>query len=167
MAACSVETAVRAEDDVVVAVRPRAVVGDLAYPRDEGLVGRDDHARVAEGAEVLRRVEAEAGGVAEGPRPPPSPFGPVGLRRVREDGKPVPPRDLADRGRVGRVPVEVHGQDHLGARRDGGLEPLRVHRVGLGVHVHEHRPGSGEQDGLAGSDERVRHRDHLVPGPTP
>ena len=151
------------EHDVVVLVRAAAVVGDLPHARDEVGVVRDDHPRVAVGAEVLARVEAEAGGVAQAARAP--------ALASRRRGPGPRPRAPAARGasatsrialHVGRLAVEVDRQDHLRARRERRLELRGVHREGVVVHVHEDGRGAVQEDRLAGGDERVRHRHDLV-----
>ena len=126
--------------DVVVLGRSAAVVGDLPHAgRELGVVRRDD-AGVAVGAQVLARVEAEAGGVAQAAGPPSRDLGAVGLRRVLEHGQAVALGDRQDRRPCRRVAVEVDRQDHLRARRDRGLELPGVHREGGLVHVDEDRP---------------------------
>ena len=159
-----VETAVGPEHDVVVAVGPGPVVGDLAHAgREVGVRGRD-HSRVAVGPEVLARVEAEAGRVAQGPGPASLPLRPVGLGGVLEDRKVVTSSDLVDGRHVRGVAVEVDGQDELRARRDRALEPLGIQGEGVGVDVDEDRRRPHQQDRLAGGDEGVGDGHDLVPG---
>ena len=162
-----VEAAVGPEHDVVVSVRGGSVVGDLPHARHEvGVRGRD-HSCVAAGPEVLGRIEAEAGGVAQRPGPSAVPFRAVGLGRVLEDREPVPAGDLVDGGHVRRVAIEMDGDDELRAGRDRRLEPLRVHGVSPGIDVDEDRRGPHEEDCLAGSDEGVGDGHDLVPGSDP
>ena len=110
-----VEARVPASCDVrSVLLRP-AVLAQRAHALvDRGIV-RDHRAAVADGGEVLRRVEAERGRVAEGPRPPPAAPRPGGLRAVLDDGDAPPSAELDDPLDVAHQPVEVRGDD--GARR--------------------------------------------------
>ena len=152
---------------VVVLVRPRAVVRELSHPRRVLAVVRDHHPRVAVRAEVLAGIEAEARRVAERPRAAAADRSTVRLRRVLEHGDAASGRDGVDRGHVRRMPVEVHGQDHLGLGGDRGLELRGVHGEGLRIDVDEHRPRAVQQDRLAGGDEGVGDGDHLVLGADP
>ena len=50
-------------------------------------------------------------------------LGAVRLGRVLDHDQAVPPRDRQDRIHVGRLPVQVHREDRLGALGDRRLEP--------------------------------------------
>src|SRR5207245_10022836 len=60
---------------LAVVAQPRDALGDVRPPGDDG-------AGLAGGAEVLGRIEAERGGIAERPRPAAAAGGAVGLGRV-------------------------------------------------------------------------------------
>jgi hypothetical protein len=137
-----------------------AVVTQRAHDRRHlGVVGHE-RAAVAQGAEVLRRVEAEAGGVAERPGARAVEARPVSLGGVLEQ-RYVPGR-RADLGHRRRPAVEVDRHDSGRVRGERGLDPLRVHAAGGRVDVHEHRPGAGRGDRLDRGDEGAGHRDHLA-----
>ena len=123
----------------------------------------DDGPALAEGAQVLARVEAEAAAQAERPGPLAAVLGPVRLGGVLDQRDAAPPADVQQRGQVGRLAVEVYRQDSPGPRGDAALDLGGVHRVRLGVHVHEHRLGPDVADGPGGGDEGHRDGDHLVP----
>ncbi len=133
--------------------------------RSEFRVAGGHHAALAARAEVLARIEAEAAEVAEAAAAAALVLGAVGLRGVLDDDQAALPRDGEDRVHVGRLAVEVHRDDRLRARRDGGLELRRVHRVGARVNVHQPRARARVADGRDGGDERERHGDDLVARP--
>ena len=139
---------------------------DLSTAASAGSFGRD-RAALAAGAEVLAGIEAEAAHFAEGPGPHAAAFGAMGLRRVLDDGEPVPPRDLRDRVHVGEPAVQVHGKEGPRPRRDRRLDRGRVHRPGHRIDVHEDRGRPGVDDRGHRRDEGRRHGDHLVPWADP
>ena len=51
-------------------------------------------------------------------------------------------REFEDRIHVRRLTEEMHRNDRLRLRRDGGFERGRVHRIGVLVHIDKHRPRS-------------------------
>ena len=65
-------------------------------------------------------------------------MGAHGLGSVLDDPKAVPFRDGPDLVHGTRQTGEVHGDDALGARGDGGLELQRIDIHGLPVHIHQH-----------------------------
>jgi hypothetical protein len=162
-----VQPAVGPEHHVVVLVGAAAVVRHPAQAVDEGRVVRGDHPRVSVRPQVLAGVEAEAGRVAQAARSPAADLRAVRLRCVLQHGQAVALPDGQDGVHVRGMAVEVNRQQHLRARRDRGLQLARVHRERLGVHVHEHGARAVQEDGLAGGDERVGDRDHLVARPHP
>src|SRR4051794_28019129 len=131
------------------------------------LVVRADSSAVAEGAEVLARIEAEGRGRAERPRAPIAVARAVRLRGVLEHHQAVPARDARERIHVAHLPVQVHGQDRAGPVGDRGLGGRRVDQAGAGVDVAEdrHRARVGQSE--CGRYERMRGDDHLVAGLDP
>ena len=122
-----------------------------------------DHPGVAHRGQVLAGEERERGRVAERPDRPAVAAGAVRLGGILDQGQPVPIGDLAQRGQVGRLAAEVHGDD-----RPGPLGHGRVHRGGVEVErgrvdVGEHRAGAGAGDRLGRRVERVGGADDLVP----
>jgi len=70
--------------------------------------------------------------------------------------------DLHDRVHVRRLAVQVDRHNGLGLGRDGRFDLRGVHRVAVGVHVHEHGLGVRVHDRRNRRDERVRDRDDFV-----
>ena len=66
---------------------------------------------------------------------------------------------------VGRLAVQVHRQDDLGARRDGRLDQRRVDVVGARIGLHRHRRGAALADGQPGGDVGVAGHDDFVARP--
>ena len=76
----------------------------------------------------------------------------------------VPPGNRQDGRHVGRLPVEMHGHERSGARRDRRLDCRRVDGQALGIDVREDRPRARHHDGERRVRRRQRARHHLVSG---
>ena len=100
-------------------------------------VARDHRSALAAG-EVLSRIEAEAGGVAQpaGAHAVPNAF--HAMRSVLDDLNPVSIGDGAQGVHVAHQAEQMHGQDGLGAGRDCGLDPGGVEITGFRLDIHEH-----------------------------
>ncbi len=81
-----------------------------------------DHAALAVGTEVLAGIEAEAAHVAEAADATALVLGAVRLAGILDHDQAVAARDLEDRIHVGRLAVQVHRDDGLGARGDRRLD---------------------------------------------
>ena len=166
----------RAEDRrlerVEAAVPPtahRVVLGLLSVvPQEPGAlggrwVGRRHGAAVAEGAEVLRRVEAEGGRVGDRAGTRSAVLGADRLGSILDHLEIVRAGKREDPIEIRALAVEVDGEDRprpLGQQR---LEILGIERVGRLVDVREHGPRAGRLDARDRGDAGVRGRDHLVP----
>ena len=139
-----------------------AQAGDAA---GEALIGGGDHAGVAEAAEVLRRVEAERGGIAQTARAASVIPGTDGLRGIFQHEQPASLGDGVDRPHVGGLAVQMDRDDRPRLRRDGAFESCRVEVQGFGLDVDEDGRGAGAPDGAGGREERVRRGDDLVARP--
>ena len=73
--------------------------------------------------------------------------------------------DRQDGIHVCHLPEQVDRDDCLGLRRDGRLEQLRIHVVGLLIDVDEDRGRPTVADGLCRGDEGGRDGDHLIAWP--
>src|SRR5215468_1532423 len=71
---------------------PLAVVPQQPDLLGDALIVGDDHAAVAAGAEILRRIEAERGGVAGAANDPPAGAGAMGLSSIFDNHEVVPAR---------------------------------------------------------------------------
>ena len=119
----------------------------------------------SEGAEVLARGEAEAGDV--GPLPD-STF--VDRRPEREAGvlddrETVPSRDRTQGRHVGRVTVEVDGEDRGGSRGHRRVDLDRIDVAGIRLDVDPDRGSARVVDRRRRADVAVRDGDHLVTPP--
>ena len=151
--------------DVIVAVaRALAMLAELADARGGVVVAGRDRAPLAERAEVLRGVEAEARGVGERADALAAEERAVRLRCVLEEQEAVARRDdreLVDgRGATG----QVHRDDGAGARADGAGDRLGVEVARLVQDVGEGGARAGESDGLGRGEEARRRGEHLVAG---
>ena len=121
-------------------------------------------AGIAKGAEELRRIEAEAPGYAERPRPRPVQRSAQSLRRVLDDeqsrvrGQPQEPVHVAEPS------VEVHGHDGPRAGRDGRRQSIHVHEV-VFADVDQHGSGARVVNGRHRCHEGVGDGDDLLSGP--
>ena len=86
------------------------------------------------------------------------------LAGVFDDRQAVSRGDLGERVHVHRLPVQVHGHDRGGARRDRGPDGSGVHETVALEAVHEDRRGADVAHGLGGGDEGVGRHDDLVAG---
>ena len=103
-----------------------AVVGQRPNPIGQLRPRRDDRARVAEGAQVLPRIEAEAGRVAERPGPAAVPFRTVSLRGVFDDENPGLCGDGQKTGHVRHLPEQMYDDDGPGAGVSAALSVAGV-----------------------------------------
>ena len=122
----------------------------------------DDHAGLAVGAEVLARVETEAGHVAHTADAPALVLCSVGLATVLDHHQTVLLGDLENRVHVGRLAIQVYWDDRLRLVGDRRLQCRHVQRERLRIDVDEDRRGAGVVDGRRGRDERERHGDDFI-----
>ena len=143
--------------------------GDLLGER---VIGGHDHATLG-GGEILGRIEAEAGEIADGAdfRHPAAVHvarGAGGVGGVLDDFQIVGARDVEDAIHVAGVAGEVHRQDRADALVRAALERLLDARgvdvEGAGIDVDEHRPRAEVAEHLGGRGEGERRGDNLVAG---
>jgi hypothetical protein len=122
------------------------------------IVGRDE-AAVAEGEEVLGRIEA----VRRGDARLPDTRRAEGLSGVLDERRPER-RKLGERGRPAE---EMHGHDRARAACDARGDVLRVEVARRRIDVREDGDGAAAHDRLGGRVEGERGADHLVAGADP
>ena len=129
----------------------------------ELVVVRRHRAGVAERAEVLARVEAERGEPAERADAPALVARAVRLARVLDERDAVRVAELDERVEIGRLPVEVDGDQR--ARR-GPSSRRRPRSASISPVVSSQSTSTTSRaelhDGQDRRDEGVRGRDHLV-----
>ena len=113
-------------------------------------------------SQILARIETEARHIADAAHRTPFIFRSVGLRRVFDHNQPMPARHVHNRVHVGRLAVEMHGQDRLRARRDRGLNRGRIHRESAGINIHQNGARSAVGDGGNAGDKSERHGDDFI-----
>ena len=128
-----------------------------------GVRGRHEPG-VAVGREVLRGVEAERRGATVPADGAAAQGRAERLGGVLHEVDPVLLRQHPEGTHGGGQPVEVHGQDHPRARRDGGRDAVRVQTERRRIDVDEHGPGSELERSRGGGDERERRGHHLGVG---
>src|SRR5438105_268177 len=102
------------------------VVAKTPDPCGDISVVRGDRTAVADGAEVLRWIEAPRCCPPEPTCRPVPVVGAVRLGGIFEDLEVVPGGDVEDGIDVGRLSVEVHGNDGPGSPRDRGFDEIDV-----------------------------------------
>ena len=122
-----------------------------------------DHPALA-GGQVLDRVEAEHGQVADGADQVPLVAGGQGVGGVLDDLQAVPGGQLEEGVHLAGGPGHVDGDDGARARGDGPLHQHGIHLQRAGQHVHQDRPGPEVQDDGRRRGERVDAGDDLVTG---
>ena len=132
---------------------------EVLHGRGDGVVVRGEQAALA-GGDVLRRVEGEAGRRGEAAELA------AAVGRLERVGGVLDHRqaERPERVEVGRLAVEVHGEDRLRPLGDrlGDAGRVDVQRVVL--HVDEDRRRAGVDDHVRGRRPGDRGRDHLVAG---
>ena len=144
--------------------RSLAVLAQRPDARCEPLVSGDERAGVPEGPEVLAWIETERARPAGRAGDEAVPSCPVRLACVFDDVEAPAPGVREQPHHVRHLPVQVHGNNYSCPRRDS-----RRGRVGIEVvislgRVGEHWGQACLDDGLRGSDERVRWQDRLLAG---
>ena len=120
-----------------------------------GIQSSRDHARIAGRAQVLGRVKAESGRVAQGARLAPIPAGSEGLGSVFDQRHAVLLLELLKAIPLDRLAVEMNRQDgsNLGAGFQACLGRGWTEIEGLRINIREHRLGSGAQNGAGGREK--------------
>ena len=111
--------------EVVPPPRVHALVAQQAHPVGQRRVGGGDAAALTCGDHLVAE-EREGGGVGQRTGRAPVQEGAEGLRGVGDQEQAVPVADRAQGGIVGRVAVQVDGDDRPGTGADRGQRPLRV-----------------------------------------
>ncbi len=139
------------------------MVTELADPIGEVGVVRHHRTAVAERAQVLPGVEAEAGQIAGRAHAPAPPGGEMGLGRVLDHRQTRGPPSVDEF--EGDDRAEQVDRDHRrGAGRSRRGHRVRVDQQRFRVDVDHHRIGPHMDHGLRGRDERHRRHDDLVTG---
>ncbi len=173
----AVEAGVAAVGDHVLVLAGVAVVGEQPDAARDLLAVRHQGAAVAHRAEIFGRVEAEAGRVADASDAAALSLhvapGAVCLRGVLDEGRAVPAGQRQQAIEIGRMAVQVNGDDRLdllaieGARGcvdiDGEVALVDVDENGLRSDAHDRfdrgREGKGHgQDAVAGADAERSQR---------
>ena len=127
----------------------------------EGMVVRDERARVTKCSEVLCRVEAEGGRSSDLAGAQVIPLRTVRLAGILHEPQVVALGQVGEPAHIGHLAVQVHRQDAPSARAH------RRHRIGIEVvvaltHVDHDRTRTGLADGLERGDEGLGGDDYLV-----
>ena len=142
-------------------------VAQALDPIREGRVVGDHGSAVAERAQILRRVEAEGARGADRADRPSRGRSQMRLAAVLDEREAVPRREALEGRHIGRLPVQVHGENRAGARPDRPGHLLGIEREPRRIDVGEHRPGADHHHGKGRVRRRQRRRDDLVAGPDP
>src|SRR5436309_1580183 len=89
-------------------------------------------------------------------------FGSEGLSGILDDGNPAAAGNLEDGSKVGRLPVEVHRNNGLGALGDERFNVRGIDVERVGAAVGEDRSRAGTDDGSGSREEGERGADDLV-----
>ena len=90
---------------------------------------------------------------------------PIASAASSTTGMPCSRPIASSRSIVAQVAVEMHRQDRLGARRDRGLDPVRIEAPAVGQDVDEHRLGAEVHDRRDRGDPVGVGEDDLVARP--
>ena len=142
-------------------IRRKAVEGKTLDPGCIGLRGGRDHSALARD-DVLGRVEAEGGEVAERPGMAIADERLDRVRAILDHRQPALAREGDDVDDVARSSREVHRNHRARAIRRTALDLLGRHAHRLPVDVREHRNRTRVDDRVCGRRERHCRHDHLV-----
>jgi len=159
-----VETAVQTLRVMYVFNR-RAVIAQGPQPVRQRCVVRRHRAAVAKGAEVLRRIEAETGGVAERARAPAVIFGTMRLRGALDHLEPVIGGEGTDCRHLRRPAIKMDGDDGACVRGTRLGQSHGIEVIGVRSYIDRDRHGANRRYGKPGGDKGVGGNDHLVPRP--
>ena len=145
------------------------VLPEPAYPVCELSITGDHGASISQRSQVLRRVKAEGGDVPPNSSLPVVKDGSVRLGAVFDDCQAVLFGDAHDRGHVGRMAIEMNGDDGFdpvgGLRLDHIFQSIGIDRRGRRVDLGQHRSSTGQLDGCDCRDRGVRNGQDRVAGP--
>src|SRR5215467_1716675 len=131
--------------------------------RQFSIVGYDG-AALAQAAEIFAGIETEAAGNADATRLIPFVSGAVSLASVFYKVNIMAFRNLLQRVQIGRLSIEVHGQQRCRTGRNNSFELRRIHVVRNRIDVYEYWTPSDSSDCLRRCNETVRHCNYFIPG---
>ena len=148
--------------EFVVVLGARAVVAPGPELVGQLRVVGGDGAAVAQRAQVFAGVKTEARRVAQIAGTSAFVARPVRLRGVFDDFEVMLARDGVNGVHVGRLPIQMYGDDGAGARRDGRRKARWIQVVSGGQRLHRHRFGTGLRHRQPGGNVGVGRHDDLV-----
>lgn len=143
----------------------RAVIAQQHHPRGETRVIGRDRARIAKRAKVLAGIETPADDIAMRADAPALVSRTMGLRGILDHAQAVTAGDVEDRVQIGRLAIEMHGQQRAGSRGNRGLDACGVDIMGGGIRLDRDGHGPHTRDRQPCRDISVRGHDHLVARP--
>ncbi len=159
----SVHTPVPSDCGVVV-FADLAVVAQDTHFRCEFVAVGDDGSGFAIGPEIFTRIKAETAGGADRSGFASLVKGAVGLTGVFDYRQTMFFGDFDNGVEIGRLAVEVNGDNRFGSGGDGRFELFRIHVECGFLYIHKDRSGATERDGFGGGDESVGDRNDFVAG---
>ena len=123
------------------------------------------HGATFAGRQVLHRMEAEDGHVADAADGPPPVLRPQSMAAILDDDEPMASRKLHQGVQISGMPGVVHGQEGSRPGRDaaGGFAGVDVE--GVGKNVGEEGRRSLVEQAIGRGAEGDRGGDRLIPGP--
>src|SRR4029077_12601865 len=125
-------------------------------------VVRHDCASLAERAEILSGIKAEATSVAHCACLSPLVLGAVRLGGIFNDKEAVRAREFQNRIHVRRLPEKVNRNDRFGSLRQTVLKFRWIHCERVFVHIHKHWPSFAAINCLDRGEECVRNSDYFI-----
>jgi hypothetical protein len=152
----------RVAEQLVVVLAPLAVLAEGTHSLGDSLVARHETTRVAEGTQVLGRVEAEGRGIAGAAGPVAVADGAVRLTGILDDEESFGSSQLSDSSYVGELSEEMNWDDETRSRADDIGRDAHVEAViGLG-DVDRDRNSTGLRDRLPGGDEGLCRNHYTI-----
>ena len=126
------------------------------------LVVGNHHAAIAVGPQVFARVKTKSRRMAQRAHALAFVARTVGLACVFNHHDPMLIGKLLDGIHVGRMPIQMNGENSFRAASDGSFDGRHVQSVGVRIDVDQHRLGASMRHAECGGDETVGGGDDLV-----
>src|ERR1051326_5731346 len=116
------------------------------------------------GSQVLPRIKAKAGHVADAAGAPSLVLRPMSLCGIFNDQQIVPARNFHNGVHVSSLTIEVDWQNCFGARGDSRFNQRRVHSERAGINIYEHRTSACVYNRGNAGHERERDGNDFIAG---
>src|SRR5580704_7047706 len=140
------------------------MVAQAAYPVGQGLVMGSDCARIAKGAQILARVEAETRDLPKASNPTIMIAGALCLRCILNQQDVLSSADLRNCIHIYRRSVKMHRNDRAGAWGDPFLKIIGIEQPGGRRRICRYHARTGHRYSRRSRNEGIGWDNDLIPG---